>query len=47
MRGTLQFAELLEDGPRLVAAYVTTGSHQTFDHMVRTHGKSPTSSFLL
>ena len=49
MGGALQFAELLEeDGPRLVpASYVTTGSHHTFEHMVRTHGRSPTSSFLL
>ena len=47
--GALQFAELLEeDGTRLVpASYVTTGSHHTFEHMVRTHGRSPTSSFLL
>ena len=47
--GALQFAELLEeDGPRLVpASSVTTGSHQTFEHMVRTHGRSPTSLFLL
>ena len=49
MRGALQFAELLEeDGPRLVpASYVTTGSPPTFEHMVRTHGRNPTSSFLL
>ena len=41
----LQFAELLEeDAPRLVpASYVRTGSHHTFEHMVRTHGRSPTS----
>ena len=29
------------------ASYVTTGSHDTFEEMVRTHGSSPTSSFLL
>ena len=47
--GALQFAELLEeDAPRLdPASYVTTGSHDTFEEMVRTHGSSPTSSFLL
>ena len=47
--GALQFAELLEeDGPRLLpASYVTTGSHHTLEHMVRTHGRSPTFSFLL
>ena len=47
--GTLQFVELLEeDGPRLdPASDVTTGSHDTFEEMVRTHGSSPTSSFLL
>ena len=47
--GALQLAEFLEeDGPRLMpASYVTTGSHQTLEHMVRTHGRSPTSSFLL
>ena len=46
--GDLQFADFLEeDAPRLVpASYVTTGSHHTFEHMVRTHGRSPTSSFL-
>ena len=49
MKGAVQFAEVLEeDGPRLVpASHVTTGSHPTFEHMVRTHGRSPTSSFLL
>ena len=35
-------------GPRLKPAnYVTIGSHYTFKEMLRTHGKSPTSSFLL
>ena len=40
--GALQFAELLEeDGPRLdPARYVTIGSHDTFEEMVRTHGSS-------
>ena len=38
----LQFAELLErDGARLEpASDVTTGSHNTFEEMVRTHGSS-------
>ena len=47
--GAPQFAELLEeDGPRLdPASYVTTGSHDTFEGMVRTRGSSPPSSFLL
>ena len=46
---TLQFAELLQEGvPRLdPASYVTTGSHDTFELMVRAHGRSPTSSFPL
>ena len=45
----LQFAELLQEGvPRLdPASYVTTGSHDTFELMVRAHGRSPTSLFLL
>ena len=49
VKDALQFTELFEEhGPRLVpASYVTAGSHPTFDHMVRTHGRSPTSSFLL
>ena len=49
MRSALQFAELLdEDGPRLVPArYVTSGSRPTLEHMMRTHGRSPTSPFLL
>ena len=49
VEGALQFAQLLEeDGPRLVpASYVKTGSHHTFERMVRTHVRSPTSSFLL
>ena len=47
--GALQFAEFLEeDAPRLdPASFVTTVSHDTFEEMVRTHGSSPTSSFLL
>ena len=47
--GALQCAELLkEDGPRLdPASYATAGYHDTFEEMVRTHGSSPTSSFLL
>ena len=49
MGGTLQFAELLEEGAhRLVPACCkTTGSYHMFEHMVRTHGRSPISSFLL
>ena len=45
--GALHFAELLEeDGSRLdPASYVTTGSHDTFEEMVRTHGSSPTFLF--
>ena len=47
--GALQFAELLEeDAPRLdPATYVTTGSRDTFEEVMRTHGSSPTFSFLL
>ena len=47
--GALPFAEFLEeDDPRLgPASYVTTGSHDTFEEMVRTHGSNPTSWFLL
>ena len=46
---TLRFAELLQEGaPRLdPASYVTTGSHDTFELMVRAHARSSTSSFLL
>ena len=32
--------------PCWIASYVTTSSHGTFEKMVRTHGNSPTSSFL-
>ena len=47
--GALQLVEYLEeDDSRLdPASYVTTGSHDTFEEMVRTHESSPTSSFLL
>ena len=46
---TLQFAELLHEVvPRLdPARYVTNGSHDTFELIVRAKGGSPTSSFLL
>ena len=50
VESVMQFAELIEeDGARLLqpASYVTTGSHKTFELMVRTHERSPTSSFLL
>ena len=47
--GALQFAELLEENPPRLepASYVTTGFHDTFEELVRTHGSRPTSSFLL
>ena len=46
--GALKFAEILEeDGPRLEpASDVTTGFHDTIEEMVRTIGRSLTSSFL-
>ena len=46
---TLQFAEVLQEGAPLLdlASYVTTGSRDTFELMVRAHGRSPTCSFLL
>ena len=46
---TLQFAEVLQEGAPLLdlASYVTTGSRDTFELMVRAHGRSPTLSFLL
>ena len=50
MEGAPQFAERIEeDSARLLqpARDVTTGSHETFELMVRTHGRSPTFSFLL
>ena len=49
MGSTLQFAELLAEGvPRLDSASdVTTGSYNTFELMLKAHGRSPTSSFLL
>ena len=49
MGSAQQFAERLQEGvPRLdSASYVTTGSHDTFELMVRAHGRSPTLSFLL
>ena len=50
VEGVLQFAELIEEnGTQLLqpASYVAIGSHETFELMVRTHGRSPTSSFLL
>ena len=48
MGSTPQFTELLQEGvPRLnPASYVTSGSHNV-GAKVRTHGRSPTSSFLL
>ena len=48
--GAVQFAGPIEkDDAQLLqpASYVTTDSHETFELMVRTHGRSPTSSFLL
>ena len=48
MRSTLQFTEPFKEGvPRLDPAnHVTTGLHNTFELMVKAHGRSPTSSFL-
>ena len=44
----LQFAGLLERGELSAksASYVTTGVHNTFEHMVSALGRSPTSSFV-
>ena len=50
VEGELQFVELIEeDGAKLLqpASNLTTDSHETFELMVRTNGRSPTSSFLL
>ena len=46
---TLRFAELFRDGISRLdpARYVATGSHDTFQLMVRAHMKSPTFSLLL
>ena len=49
LRNTMQFADLLQrdvpgPGP---ASYLTTGVYSSFELMVRAHGRSPTSSFLL
>ena len=46
----LRFAELIgEDGARLLrpSSSVTTGSHEIFELVVRTHGRNPSSSLLL
>lgn len=48
--GARKFAELIEeDGARMLqpASFVTISSHKSFELMVRTRGRSPTSSFLL
>ena len=49
VESTLRFAELFRDGISRLdpASYVATGSHDTFQLMVRAHMRSPTSSFLL
>ena len=49
VESTLQFVELLEEGVHRLdsASHVTTGSHNTFELMVRAHGRDPTPSFLL
>ena len=48
-RSTLQFAEVLQEGAPLLdlASYVTTGSRDTFELMLRAQGRSPTCLFLL
>ena len=48
-RNIMQFADLLQrdvPGPGS-ATYMTTGVYSSFELMVRVHGRSPTSSFLL
>ena len=49
VESTLRFAELFRDGISRLdpARYVATGSHDTFQLMVRAHMKSPTFSLLL
>ena len=49
MESTLQFVELLEECIHRLdpASHVTTGSHNTFERMVRAHGRDRTPSFLL
>ena len=49
LRSAAQFADLLQrdvpgPGP---ASYLTTGVYSSFEIMIRAHGRSPTSSFLL
>ena len=49
LRNTMQFADLLQrnvpgPGP---ASYLTTGVYDSFEVMVRSQGRSPTSSLLL
>ena len=49
LRNIIQFADLLQrdvPGPGS-ATYLTTGVYSSFELMVRVHGRSPTSSFLL
>ena len=49
VRSALQFAALLQRGDLRTepASYVTTGVHTTFELMVSTFGRNPTSSFVL
>ena len=49
LRSTIQFAELLQPGTPVQGSnsYLTTGVCRSFELMVRTHGRSPTSSYRL
>ena len=46
LRSTIQFADLLQRGAPGPGSdsYLTTGAYSSFELMVRTHGRSPTSS---
>ena len=47
LRNTMQLADLQRDVPGRPASYLITGVYDTFDLMVRSQGRSSTSSFLL
>ena len=49
LTSTIQFADLLQRGAPGPGSdsYLTTGAYSSFELMVRTHGRSPTSSYLL
>ena len=48
LRSTMQFSDLQRDVPGPgPARYLTTGVYSSFELMVRAHGRSRTSSFLL